>query len=277
MAPNDKARRTVFFVSDSTGITAETIGNSILAQFEGVPFDGHRIAFVDTPDKAREAALRIKTVYAREGERPIVINTVVDSQLGEIIAESGALMIDVLAPFIGTLELELGTRRSGAVNRAHGLVDFGEYEARINATNYALAHDDGVDVDYSQADVVLVGVSRVGKTPTCLYMALHYGVSAANYPLTEEDLEHDRLPRRLQPCRDRLYGLTIDPIRLAQVREARRPGSTYAKLERCKRELALADMIFRRENIPSLNTTHTSIEEIGSKIMAHLGIEKHMF
>jgi regulator of PEP synthase PpsR (kinase-PPPase family) len=277
MPSNDRARRTVFFVSDSTGITAETIGNSILAQFEGVKFDGHRIAFVDTPAKAREAALRIKTVFARESERPIVINTVVDPQLGEIIAESGALMIDALAPFIGTLELELGTRRSGAVNRAHGLVDFGQYEARINATNYALAHDDGVDVDYSKADVVLVGVSRVGKTPTCLYMALHYGVSAANYPLTEEDLEHDRLPKRLQPCRDRLYGLTIDPIRLAQVREARRPGSAYAKLERCKRELALADMIFRHENIPSLNTTHTSIEEIGSKIMAHLGIEKHMF
>jgi [pyruvate, water dikinase]-phosphate phosphotransferase / [pyruvate, water dikinase] kinase len=277
MAVNTPARRTVFFVSDSTGITAETIGNSILAQFEGVQFDGHRIAFVDTPDKAREAALRIKTVYARESERPIVINTVVEPQLGEIIAESGALMIDALAPFIGTLELELGTRRSGAINRAHGLVDFNEYEARINATNYALAHDDGVDVDYSQADVVLVGVSRVGKTPTCLYMALHYGVSAANYPLTEEDLEHDSLPKRLQPCRARLYGLTIDPIRLAQVREARRPGSGYAKLERCKRELIIADQIFRRENIPSLNTTHTSIEEIGSKIMAHLGIEKHMF
>ncbi|HET7562838.1 MAG TPA: pyruvate, water dikinase regulatory protein [Rhodanobacteraceae bacterium] len=269
--------RTVFFVSDSTGITAETIGNSILAQFEGVTFLGHRIAFVDTPEKARAAALRIKTVYAQSDERPIVINTVVDTQLCEIIAQSGALMVDVMAPFVGTLELELGTRRSGAVNRSHGMVDYHQYEARIDATNYALAHDDGVNVDYSQADVVLVGVSRVGKTPTCLYMALHYGVKAANYPLTDEDLEHDRLPKRLESCRDRLYGLTIEPIRLAQVREARRPGSAYAKLDRCKRELVLADQIFQREGIPSLNTTHTSIEEIGSKIMAHLGIEKHMF
>ena len=277
MALNDNGRRTVFFVSDSTGITAETIGNSILAQFEGVQFDGHRIAFVDTPDKARAAALRIKTVYAQNAERPIVVNTVVDPQLCEIIAESGALMVDVMAPFVGTLELELGTRRSGAVNRAHGLVDFNQYEARINATNYALAHDDGIDVDYSQADVVLVGVSRVGKTPTCLYMALHYGVKAANYPLTDEDLERDYLPKRLEGCRNRLYGLTIDPMRLAQVREARRPGSAYAKLDRCKRELVIADRIFRNENIPSLNTTHTSIEEIGSKIMAHLGIERHMF
>ena len=274
---NGNGRRTVFFVSDSTGITAETIGNSILAQFEGVQFDGHRIAFVDTPEKARAAALRIKTIYAQSDERPIVVNTVVDPQLCEIIAESGALVIDVMAPFIGTLELELGARRSGAVNRAHGMVDFGQYEARINATNYALAHDDGINVDYGKADVVLVGVSRVGKTPTCLYMALHYGVRAANYPLTDEDLEHDELPMRLKGCRGRLFGLTIEPIRLAQVREARRPGSGYAKLDRCKRELLLADKIFRRENIPSLNTTHTSIEEIGSKIMAYLGIEKHMF
>ncbi|HEX7326498.1 MAG TPA: pyruvate, water dikinase regulatory protein [Rhodanobacteraceae bacterium] len=270
-------RRTVFFVSDSTGITAETIGNSILTQFDGVKFDAHRLAFVDTEDKARAASLRIKLVYAQSDERPIVVNTVVDPQLCEIIAESGALVIDVLAPFIGTLELELGTRRSGAVNRAHGLVDFNQYEARIDATNYALAHDDGIDVDFTRADVVLVGVSRVGKTPTCLYMALHYGVKAANYPLTDEDLDRDGLPERLQGCRRRLYGLTIDPVRLAQVREARRPGSGYAKLDRCQHELTLASAMFRRENIPSLNTTHTSIEEIASKIMAYLGIERHMF
>lgn len=270
-------RKTVFFVSDSTGITAETIGNSILAQFEGVQFDNHRIAFVDNREKAEAAALRIKTVYAQNGDRPIVVNTVVDPVLCEIVAQSGALMIDVMAPFIGTLELELGTRRSGAVNRAHGMVDYAQYEARINATNYALAHDDGIDIDYSDAEVVLVGVSRVGKTPTCLYMALHYGIKAANYPLTEEDLERDALPARLRPCRDRLYGLTIEPQRLAQVREARRPGSKYAKLEQCKRELLLADQIFRREHLPSLNTTHTSIEEIASKILAHLGIERHMF
>ncbi len=272
-----QAQRKVFFISDSTGITAETIGNSILAQFDGVPFEAHRVAFVDTPEKAHAAALRIKTIYAQHDERPIVINTVVDPQICEIIQESGALVIDVLAPFIGTLELELGTRRSGAVNRAHGMVDFNQYEARIDATNYALAHDDGVNVDYAKADLVLVGVSRVGKTPTCLYMALHYGVKAANYPLTDEDLERTTLPPRLVEHRQKLYGLTIDPVRLAQVREARRPGSGYAKLDRCTRELAIASRMFRNEHIPVLNTTHTSIEEIGSKIMAYFGIERHMF
>lgn len=165
-------RRTVFYISDSTGITAETIGNSILAQFEGVQFDKHRLPFVDDAQKAEAAALRIKTRFAQSGERPIVVNTMASRDLCDIVAASGALMLDVFAPFIGTLEEELGAKRSGAVNRSHGLVDFDKYEARINATNYALSHDDGIDVDYAQADLILVGVSRSGKTPTCLYMEI---------------------------------------------------------------------------------------------------------
>jgi regulator of PEP synthase PpsR (kinase-PPPase family) len=270
-------RRTIFYVSDGTGITAETIGHSVLTQFDGIEFDTFRIPFVDTEDKARQAALRIKTSFAQSGVRPIVINTVVDSRQTELLSESGGLMIDVFAPFIAPLEAELGTKRANHVNKAHGLVNFAEYEARINATNYALSHDDGVSTNYAAAEMILVGVSRSGKTPTCLYMALHYGVKAANYPLTDEDLEKIELPHRLRPYRNRLYGLTIDPIRLTQVRENRRPGSKYATLQQCKWELEQADKLFRRENIPVQNTTHTSIEEIASKILAGLGIERHMF
>jgi regulator of PEP synthase PpsR (kinase-PPPase family) len=270
-------RRTVFFISDSTGITAETIGNSILAQFDGVQFDTHRMPFIDNAQKAEAAALRIKTRYAQDGQRPIVVNTMAERSLCDIVAESGALMMDVFAPFIGPLEDELGAKRSGAVNRSHGMVNFERYEARINATNYALAHDDGLDVNYNDADLVLVGVSRSGKTPTCLYMALHYGVSAANYPLTDDDLDKLELPARLRPYRSRLFGLTIDPQRLAQIREQRRPGSKYATIAQCRWELEQADKLMRRENIPVLNTTHTSIEEISSKIFEHLGIERHMF
>ncbi|MGN6518239.1 MAG: posphoenolpyruvate synthetase regulatory kinase/phosphorylase PpsR [Dokdonella sp.] len=270
-------RRTIFYVSDGTGITAETIGHSVLTQFDSVEFDTYRIPFVDAEDKARAATVRIRTAYAQSGVRPIVVNTIMDQKLSDIVAESGALMLDVFAPFIGPLEAELGTMRSARVGKAHGLTDFTEYEARINATNYALSHDDGIDVNYADADVILVGVSRVGKTPTCLYMALHYGVRAANYPLTEEDLERLELPRRLLPFRSRLYGLTIEPQRLAQVRQARRPGSRYAQLEQCRWELGQADKLFRRDAIPVQNTTHTSIEEIASKILAELGIEKHMF
>lgn len=270
-------RRTIFYVSDGTGITAETIGHSVLTQFDGIDFDTFRLPFVDDEEKAHGAAARIRNIFTTSGARPIVVNTVVDPLLTEILSTSGALMIDVFAPFIRPLEDELGTKRSPSVGKAHGMTNFAEYEARINATNYALTHDDGVDVNYADAEVILVGVSRVGKTPTCLYMALHYGVKAANYPLTEEDLERLELPRRLAPYRARLYGLTIEPQRLAQVREARKPNSRYAKLDQCRRELELADKLFRRENIPAQNTTHTSIEEIASKILSQLGIEKHMY
>ncbi|WP_329740544.1 pyruvate, water dikinase regulatory protein [Dyella sp. A6] len=270
-------QRTVFFISDSTGITAETIGNSILAQFEDTQFDRHRLPFIDNLHKAENAALRIKTHYAKTGERPIVVNTMADRSLCDIVAASGALMLDVFAPFIGPLEEELGAKRSGAVNRSHGLIDFEKYEARINATNYALSHDDGIDVDYADADLILVGVSRSGKTPTCLYMALHYGVSAANYPLTDEDLEKLELPARLRPWKDRLFGLTIDADRLAQIREQRRPGSRYATLKQCRWELEQADRLMRQAGLPCLNTTHVSIEEIASKIFDRFGIERTMF
>jgi [pyruvate, water dikinase]-phosphate phosphotransferase / [pyruvate, water dikinase] kinase len=270
-------QRTVFFISDSTGITAETIGNSILAQFEGVQFDKHRLPFTDNAQKAEAAALRIKTHYAQSAQRPIVVNTMAERALCDIVASSGALMLDVFAPFIGPLEDELGAKRSGAVNRSHGMVDFDKYEARINATNYALSHDDGIDVNYADADLILVGVSRSGKTPTCLYMALHYGVSAANYPLTDDDLEKLELPVRLRPYRDRLFGLTIDPQRLAQIREQRRAGSRYATLQQCRWELEQADRLMRQAGIPSLNTTHVSIEEIASKIFDRFGIERTMF
>ena len=270
-------QRTVYFISDSTGITAETIGNSILAQFEGVQFDKHRLPFTDDAQKAEAAALRIKTRYAQSGQRPIVVNTMAERALCDIVAASGALMLDVFAPFIGPLEEELGAKRSGAVNRSHGMVDFAKYEARINATNYALTHDDGMDVDYAQADLILVGVSRSGKTPTCLYMALHYGVSAANYPLTDEDLERLELPPRLRGYRERLFGLTIDAQRLAQIREQRRAGSRYATLKQCRWELEQADRLMRHAGIPSLNTTHVSIEEIASKIFDRFGIERTMF
>lgn len=270
------AVRRVFYVSDGTGITAETIGHSVLTQFQGVPFVTQRISFVDTEEKAREAARRIRRVGQQCGMRPIVISTVISPELGAILADSGALVIDVFPPFIDPLQKELGVAWQPRVGQAHGLVNPAEYEARINATNYALSHDDGVDLDYDDAEVILVGVSRSGKTPTCLYLALHFGIRAANYPLTDADLDAAELPRKLRPHRRKLFGLTIDPERLHQIRKARRPGSRYATLEQCRWEVQVAERLFRQENIPMLSTTHTSIEEIASKLMATLGIERSM-
>ncbi|HET6604210.1 MAG TPA: pyruvate, water dikinase regulatory protein [Xanthomonadaceae bacterium] len=269
--------RPVFYVSDGTGITAETIGHSVLTQFEDVAFDTRRIPFVDTAEKAIAAAQRIREAGEQADSRPIVVNTVIDPQISVLLARSGALMLDVFAPFIGPLELELGTQRKHRVGRAHGLVDSNEYEARMSATNYALAHDDGIDVNYDDADVILVGVSRSGKTPTCLYLALHYGIKAGNYPLTDSDLDGVELPRRLRPHRGKLFGLTIDPVRLQQIRQSRRPNSRYADPAQCRAEVTAAETLFRQEGVPALNTTHTSIEEISSKILSALGINKHMF
>jgi hypothetical protein len=270
-------KRTIFYLSDGTGITAETIGHSVLTQFDGVEFDAYRIPFVSDEIAAHAAVARIRNAQTASGSRAIVINTVIDPGLTEILASSGAFMLDVFAPFIAPLEKELKTRRTRHVGHAHGLKNLEEYEQRINATNYALSHDDGVDVNYADAEVILVGVSRSGKTPTCLYMALHYGVRAANYPLTPDDLELAALPARLKNYRGRVFGLTIDPARLVQIREARRPGSRYATLEQCRWEVSEAEKLFRREAIPNLSTTHTSIEEISSKVLAALGLNRQMF
>ncbi len=269
--------RPVFFISDGTGITAETIGHSLLTQFNGTEFRTLRIPFVDTREKALAAAAEIRLAGERAGVRPIVINSAVDPEMNALLVGSGALMLDIFAPFILPLEQELGTKRLPRMGRAHSMVDFAAYEARINATNYALTHDDGIDLDYDEADLILVGVSRSGKTPTCLYLALHYGVKAANYPLTEDDLADDELPKRVKKHKRKVFGLTIDPVRLQQIRTERKPGSRYATIEQCRKEVARAESLFRAENLPSLSTTHTSIEEIASKVLAQFGIQRHMF
>ncbi|KGM51670.1 PEP synthetase regulatory protein [Lysobacter concretionis Ko07 = DSM 16239] len=269
--------RPVFYISDGTGITAETIGHSLLTQFTDTEFIAERISFVDSVERAKEAVCRIRAAAQTHGVRPVVINSCMDPAVSETLAESDALMLDVFAPFIEPLERELGQSRMREVGRAHAIVDFDTYHRRINAMNYALTHDDGISVDYDDAEVILVAVSRAGKTPSCVYLALQYGIRAANYPLTEEDLEHDRLPARLRASREKLFGLTIDPQRLHQIRQERRPNSHYAKLETCKREVAAAEALFRAERIPTLSTTNTSIEEIASKVMSTLRIRREMF
>jgi regulator of PEP synthase PpsR (kinase-PPPase family) len=200
-----------------------------------------------------------------------------DPTLCNLVAESGALMIDLFAPFMGQLERELGAQRSGAVNRSHGLVDYSRYDSRMNATNYALTHDDGMSTRFEQADVVLIGVSRSGKTPTCLYMALQYGVKAANYPLTDDDLERVELPECLRGNKQRVFALNIEAERLSHIRSERRPNSRYASLEQARWELSQAKKLYRQENVPSINTTHLSIEEIASRILAHFRLERDMF
>jgi hypothetical protein len=273
---SDVARRTVFFVSDQTGVTAETMGHSLLTQFESVDFRPVTLPFVSTVDKAEEAVRRIDLAAAEAGLRPIVFSTLVQDELRDIVKRANALFLDFIDAFVGPLERELAMRSTHRAGRAHGIADLAAYTTRINATNFALANDDGGGRDYERADVVLIGVSRSGKTPTCLYMALQYGIFAANYPLTEDDLESGDLPGVLQSYRRKLYGLTIRPDRLVQIRQERKPDSRYASARQVQYEVRTAEALFQRYGIPHLNTTECSIEEIASRILDKTGIERRV-
>lgn len=265
----DTPVRTVFFISDGTGITSETLGHSLLAQFPDARFRQVRIPFVDDMDKAIDCANQIREAAQRDGVRPIVFSTLVNPETVRGLRQADALFIDLFEQFIGPLETELGQRSTHAVGRFHGIADSLDYKNRIEAINFAMAHDDGVssDGELAEADVILVGVSRSGKTPTSLYLAMQFGVKAANYPLIPEDFERNKLPGELHHYRAKLFGLTIAPERLSQIRQERRPNSRYASLENCRFEIEAAQKLMRRENIRWLDSTAKSIEEISATIL----------
>jgi regulator of PEP synthase PpsR (kinase-PPPase family) len=271
-------RRTVFFVSDGTGISAETLGHSLLTQFEGIEFAQSVLPFVDTPAKARECVAQIEEAKVRSGARPIVFCTLVDDEVRGTLREADALVLDFFAGFLSPLEAELGTRSTHTVGRSHSAANNKDYLDRIEAVNFALAHDDGLgNKDFGRADVILVGVSRSGKTPTCLYMALQFGIRAANVPLTPDDFDRGVLPATIEPHLKRLYGLTIAPERLAEIRSERRPDSRYARLENCRYEVEHAERLMRRHGIPWLNSTTRSIEEIATKILQEVRLERRVY
>lgn len=265
--------RTVFFVSDQTGVTAETLGHSLLTQFDGLKFRGVTVPFINTHDKAKECVRRINLTAEVEGSRPIVFATMVQDDLRDIISTSQGLVLDFFGAFIGPMERELEIVSSHATGKAHGVADRRSYTRRIDAMNYALEHDDGASTrDYSRAQLILVGVSRSGKTPTCLYIALRYGVFAANYPLTEEEFERGTLPQPLERYKDRLFGLTIAPRRLQQIRQERRPESNYASARQVSFELRSAEALFTRYGIGYFDTTECSVEEIASTVLDRTGL-----
>jgi regulator of PEP synthase PpsR (kinase-PPPase family) len=263
-------QRSVFFVSDHTGITAETLGRGLLSQFDHIEFRRSTLPFVDTPEKAQLAVKKINEAAAAEGMRPLAISSITDPGIRAQIAAANALVIDVFDTFIPMLEAELGTPSSHAVGKFHGFTN--SYTGRIDAVNFTLAHDDGLGSKLVEADLILVGVSRCGKTPTCLYLALQYGLYAANYPLTGEDFERGELPDVVTAHRSKLFGLSISPERLHQIRQERRPNSTYSSLATCQREVHQAEGFFRALNIPFLDSTTMSIEEIASTIVHQSGL-----
>ncbi len=270
-------KRTVFFVSDQTGITAETMGHSLMIQFDGMEFRQLTVPFISTVDKAVEAVRRIDRVAAEEGIRPIVFSTLVQEDVRNIVRGSAGFFLDFFDPFLGPLENELKTQSSHMAGRAHRMADTHDYAKRIDATNFALANDDGsVLRDYERADIILIGVSRSGKTPTCLYLAMQYGIFAANYPLTEEDFESRKLPHALESYAVKLFGLTIKPERLQQIRQERRPDSRYSSASQVAFEVRAAESLYERNSIPVIDATECSIEEISSRILDRTGIERRL-
>jgi regulator of PEP synthase PpsR (kinase-PPPase family) len=271
-------RRTVFFVSDGTGITVQMLGHSLLTQFEGVDFNQITLPFIDSVDKAQDCLERIERESLRADGQPIVFSTLVNGDVREVVRRANALFVDFFETFIGPLESGLGIQSSHTIGRSHSAMDKQEYRQRIEAINFSMAHDDGSSHrELGEADVILVGVSRSGKTPTSLYLALQFGVKAANYPLIPEDFERDQLPEALRVYKPKLYGLTIAPERLHEIRRERRPGSPYADPANCRYEIEKAEALMKREGIRWINTTAKSIEEIATTILRELRLERHVY
>ncbi len=271
--------RTVFFISDRTGITAEMLGNSLLSQFEEFAFERQTIPFVDTPEKIDAAVRQVNETAARESKPPIVFSSIVDETMSATVRrDANALTLDLFQIFIAPLETELNARSSHAAGRSHAIANNQEYFARMEAINFTQAHDDGAATrGLAKAQVILVGVSRCGKTPTSLYLALQFGIRTANFPLTPDDFVDRKLPGSLLPHHDRLFGLTIDPERLQKIREERRPGSKYAALENCRYEVRECEHLMERESIPMLDTTAKSIEEIATTIVHRAKLKRHAY
>ena len=268
--PQEIPPRTVFIVSDGTGITAEAIARSVLSQFNLSSSRIH-IPFVDTVEKAVRARQQIENEYLQTGQTPIVFSTLVIPELVMIIREAKALHLDVIQTFVEPLKRELGIAPKREIGLSHQNMESQEYKDRIEAINFTLAHDDGQsNRNLDEADVILVGVSRSGKTPTSLYLAMQYGLKVANYPLIPEDFERGQLPASLMHYKHKLFGLTIQPERLAEVRNERRPNSQYASLQNCRYEVTEAEAMMNLEKIPYLSSTSKSIEEISTAILSDM-------
>ena len=267
------APRSVFFVSDRTGLTSENMGNALLEQFSELAFKRSTHPFIDSPEKAHALVAQINATAERENIHPLVFSSVVNNEIRAIVKTATAAHFSFFDAFLGQLEQELDKPARHTVRSR--VQDVARYDARMEAVNFALNHDDGVsDRELQEADVILLGVSRSGKTPTCLYLALQYGIRAANYPLTPDDLDKPDLPPMVKQYRNKIYGLTIKPERLADIREERRPNSNYASISTCKQEVADAQAMFRRFDIPFTNTTHKSVEELAASIMQACGLKR---
>lgn len=275
MNQTELQERNVFFLSDRTGITAELLGQSLLTQFETFNFRTRTLPYVDDNEKAREAVEIINQSNHDDGRQPLVFSTIVQPDIQKILHTSRAVVIDIFESFIAPLEEALGAHSAQRVGKKLSNANKEAYDNRMHAVNYALNTDDGMSTSkYDSADIILIGVSRCGKTPTALYMAMQFGILAGNYPFVEDDLERSGLPEWMEKYRGKLFGLAISPKRLHEIRTVRRANSKYSSLKQCEYEVEKMNRIFYRKKIPTIDTTMRSIEEIATQIIARSGLKR---
>ena len=254
--------RHVFYISDGTAITAEVLGHAVMSQFP-VSINSITLPFVENESRAKAVKDQIDAIYQQTGVRPLVFYSIVIPEIRNIILQS-----------------ELKLDPTPIAHRTHGLNpgNLTKYDARIAAIDYTLAHDDGISLrNLDQAQVILLGVSRCGKTPTSLYLAMQFGIRAANYPFIADDMDNLVLPAALKPLQHKLFGLTINPERLAAIREERRENSRYASMRQCRMEVSEVEALYRKNQIPWLNSTNYSVEEIATKILDIMGLNRRMY
>ena len=277
MSETKQIQRSVFFISDRTAITAETLGHSLLAQFPHVDFDIHIIPYITTEEAATNVVAEINLRAQQDGEKPLVFDTLVDQYVRDIINTANAINLDVFEGLISKLSEELGTSPTTLVGQTHAVTDSASYKARIDAVHFALDNDDGARTrHYDKADLILIGVSRSGKTPTSIYLSLQFGIRVANYPLTEEDLDDNRLPAVLREHKHKLFGLMIDAERLVAIRTERKANSRYASFSQCQMELRAVEGIYISEGIKYLDVSEMSIEEISTRVLQMTGLKRRI-
>ncbi|MEZ5699244.1 MAG: pyruvate, water dikinase regulatory protein [Nitrosomonas sp.] len=275
-----RQKRTVFYLSDRTGITAETLGHSLLTQFDGIEWETVNVPFLEEIDKARHVSHWINEAAQRDGQKPLVFSTLLNPEIIEVIRQANCRMFDFFETFICSIEEELHQPFARMAGRSHGLQHHLSYFKRIAAINYVLAHDDGINPkNFEAAEIILIGVSRSGKTPTCLYLGLQYGIAAANYPLTPDDMHDLQLPKALasENIRKKLFGLTLGAAQLHSIRNERRPNSQYASLDQCRKEIQWQESLYGLFDIPYLDTTYISIEEISAIILNRCGLKRQLY
>ncbi len=273
------SERSVFYISDGTAITAEVLGHAVLSQFP-VGINSVTLPFVENVQRAQAVKAQINALYLKSGVRPLVFISIVTPEIREIILQSDGFCQDIVQSLVAPLQQELGIAPAPVANRTHGLTanNLGKYDARIAAIDYTLAHDDGISLrGLEDAQVILLGVSRCGKTPTSLYLAMQFGIRAANYPFIADDMDNLKLPPALKPFQNKCFGLTIDPERLAAIRQERAENTHYASMRQCRLEVGEVEALFRTTQIRYLNSTNYSVEEIATKILDIMGLTRRMY